>query len=60
MRANRVGEVVVLPVDKKVIDVFTGNGWEDWSRFYYTGNYLKLIKGKGVSDDTYAKLMEMV
>jgi hypothetical protein len=60
MKRKLEGEIVILPVEKNIIDVFTGNGWESWSRFLNTGTYLKLIKGSGVSDSVYAQLMKML
>jgi hypothetical protein len=53
-------DFAIIPVDKHIVDVFTGDGWTNWSRFHNTGNYLKLVKGKGVNDEVYAKLMRLL
>jgi len=60
MKRKLEGDVVVLPRDKNLVDVFTGHGWENWSLFQNTGTYLKLVAGTGVSEEDYAKLMRML
>jgi hypothetical protein len=43
-------------VFKNTVDVFTGKGWENWSRFQLQGKQLKLIKGQPLSKEDYTKL----
>ena len=51
------GPIYSIPVDAKFIDVFTGKGWDNYSRFEHMGKYLKLVKGVGVSDEEYKELL---
>lgn len=39
----------ILYVTKRVIDVFFGDGWEQWGRFLVVGDHLKKLKGSNFS-----------
>lgn len=45
-----------------VLDVFTGQGWNNWSRFEATMNkgkiFLKLVKGTPMAKDDFATLYQ--
>lgn len=51
-------KTVVVKRCGKFIDVFTGKGWENWSRFENTGKGLKLVSGSPVSEEAF-KLVKM-
>lgn len=54
------GDIVVLPVDKWKVDVFTGQGWDNHSRFQIFKGHLKLIGGSPVTDSEYKQLQELL
>lgn len=60
MKRHLVGEVVVYPVTQTTVDVFTGKGWDNWTRFETNGRSLKMVAGTRVTKDEYSKLMEML
>jgi hypothetical protein len=48
--------MIIKQVRKNLIDVFIGNGWEQWSRFEKTAKGPKLVAGAGVTNDEYQKV----
>jgi len=44
------GEVVILPRDEKLADVFVGKGWQNHSVFELVKGWPTLRDGNGVSD----------
>lgn len=54
------GEIMVLPVNKWTFDVFTGEGFDNHSRFQSFKGHLKLVAGAPVSEKEYNKLKELV
>lgn len=52
--------IVVKKADEKTLDVFTGKGWVNWSRFEVHFNHnklgLKLIKGTPMRKEDYKQL----
>ena len=59
MKARYVDDVVMLPLPKG-LDVFTGKGWEQWSRFDCANGYPKLVAGKIISEQAYSKVHNAV
>lgn len=43
-------------VDDKVVDVFRGTGWENWSRFEKRGNHFKMVAGQPLTNQEYLEL----
>ena len=43
-----------------VVDVFTGTGWSNWSRFLIKDNKITLIKGQPVSKEVYKQLWKVL
>ena len=43
-------------LSKNVVDVFTGNGWDNWSRFQKTAKGPKLVSGAGVTQQEYQEV----
>lgn len=54
------GEIWVFPFSKWVIDVFTGKGFENHSRFHIFKGHLKLVAGEPVTDAEYKQLQKLV
>ena len=54
------GNVAVFPRNKWIIDVFTGDGWDNWSCFRIYKGSLKLIAGAPVTQAEYDQLQQMV
>jgi hypothetical protein len=54
--SNASSTLEVRYVDNKILDVFRGNGWENWSRFEKRGNHYKLIAGEPLSTQEYNEL----
>jgi hypothetical protein len=52
IKPRRESDVVILPITNGV-DVFTGKGWDQWTRFETKGGYPKLIAGVALSDKQY-------
>lgn len=54
--------IVIKPVNEQLVDVFVGNGWNHWSRFYKSFNqgklFLKLVKGVPMSKEDFRNLYE--
>jgi hypothetical protein len=43
-------------VGKGLVDVFTGKGWNNWSRFELKDRKIVLVKGQPVSKEVYKQL----
>ena len=54
------GPIMVLPINKWTADVFTGQGFDNHSRFQLFKGHLKLIGGSPVTDQEYNKLKEIL
>ena len=54
------GDVMVLPRTKWIVDVFTGNGWDNYSCFRIYKGTLKLIAGSPVTEAEYKFLQGML
>lgn len=56
MQIKRLGD--------NILDVFTGNGWNMWSRFevsfVHNRLHLKLVKGQPMSKADYKSLYEVI
>lgn len=51
-------DLKIVWLNDKMFDVFTGKGWDNWSRFRKEdGNKLKLIKGSPLSKQDFTKLL---
>jgi hypothetical protein len=54
--------MIIRRLNDATIDVFTGNGWNNWSRFevsYRSSRLsLKLVKGQPMKKEEYSKLYE--
>ena len=48
--------IVVRRLNPTTVDIFTGNGWDNWSRFQKTDKGPKLIGGKPVTEDEYKEV----
>jgi hypothetical protein len=49
---NRVSEIVILPITGGV-DVFTGKGWDAWTRFDTTQGYPRKMSGPLLTNKDY-------
>lgn len=47
---------IILQVNGRIYDVFTGLGWKNWSRFEVKGRTLALIGGQALSPEDYAAI----
>jgi hypothetical protein len=52
--------IVVKQLTKTTVDVFTGNGWENWSRFERTNKGPMLIAGQSVSPEEYQEVKNVL
>ena len=43
-------------VNSHTVDVFTGQGWENWSRFEKKGSLYRLLAGKPLTPQEYIEL----
>lgn len=57
MKRDLDSDIVTIPVSKNVVDVFTGKGWENWTRFERQGKHLKMVGGQPVSEAEYKELL---
>ena len=52
--------MIVIPVNRKIVDVFWDLGWENWARFekkYFGGKlHLTLIKGSPMKKHQFKEL----
>ena len=49
-------DFTIFALGHGTFDIFTGNGWENWSRFQRDGRVLKLVKGQPLTKDLYETL----
>jgi hypothetical protein len=59
-RKRLEGGIAVYPRNKWVIDVFTGEGWGNYSCFRIYKGTLKLVDGSPVTETEYKQLQGMV
>lgn len=52
--------ICVKQLDKTTVDVFTGNGWENWTRFTLGVNVPKKVKGQNLSSEDYDELKQLL
>lgn len=43
-------------VNDKIVDVFRGQGWDNWSRFERRGNHFKMLDGQPLTTQEYLEL----
>lgn len=60
MKRMREGDVIVLPVDSEIVDVFTGNGWDNWTRLRKDGSAFKIERGAGLNREQFKDFMKCV
>jgi hypothetical protein len=46
-------DLQILRVNRQMVDVFSGMGWENWSRFEKTEKGIRLVKGTSVSPEHF-------
>lgn len=56
---KRDAAIVILPVSHGV-DVFTGKGWSQWTRFDTSQGFPKLVAGVPLSEDDYNHVFSFV
>lgn len=44
-------------IDQRTMDVFWGNGWENWARIQNNNGFLKQIGGVEVPKQVFSKLI---
>lgn len=54
------GDLVVLPIDKNTVDVFVGNGWENWTRLQRDGSAFKILSGAGLNREQFQEFLKCV
>ena len=52
--------MIIKQVSTTVIDVFVGDGWENWTRFRREGRKLVKIGGQKMEDSDFTKLYKRV
>jgi hypothetical protein len=52
--------MIIKQVNTTVIDVFVGEGWENWTRFRKEGRKLVKIGGKQMEDADFSKLYRRI
>ena len=52
--------MIIKQVNTTVIDVFTGDGWLNWTRFEINGRVLKKVGGQAMEDSDFYKLYKKV
>lgn len=52
----RSADIAVLPVNKELFDIFTGKGWDNWTRFHKTKGALRMVAGEAITDEQYKVL----
>ncbi len=60
MKAQMTGNVWFKPRNKWIVDVFTGEGWENYSCFRIFRGEPKLISGTPVTDDEYKEIKRLI
>lgn len=48
--------MIVKQLNEDTVDVFTGNGWENWSRFKLGVNTPKKVAGQNLTTEEYDDL----
>ncbi len=48
--------IIIKQLDNKRVDVFTGQGWDQWSRFSVEKGFPQLLQGAALSDEDYKEL----
>lgn len=43
-------------INGTIVDVFRGNGWDNWSRFQRKGNHFEMLDGQPLTNQEYAQL----
>lgn len=43
-------------VNSTVVDVFRGNGWENWTRFRRVGSHYEMVAGQPLTTSEYVEL----
>ena len=43
-------------INPQLVDVFRGEGWENWSRFQKKGNHYEMVSGQPLSNQEYVEL----
>lgn len=43
-------------VNSSIVDVFRGNGWENWTRFRRVGSHYEMVDGQPLTTVEYAEL----
>lgn len=49
-------DLLIIPLGQQQYDVFSGQGWENWSRFKKEDRVMKLDKGQPLTKDNYDDL----
>lgn len=49
-------DFTIFPLENNEFDVFTGQGWKNWSRFRKEYKHLKLVKGAPLTKELYETL----
>jgi hypothetical protein len=60
MKRIAVGEIALFPRSKWIVDVFTGEGFDNWSCFRIFRGEPKLIGGSPVTADEYKEIQRLV
>lgn len=53
-----IPEFVIRQISHNLFDVFTGEGWENWTRFKRVNGRLNLVGGTAVSKELYNTLIK--
>lgn len=48
----------IIKITESLFDVFTGDGWENWSRFKKQGKILRLVGGAPLPPAVYHQVYE--
>lgn len=60
MKQQLSGSVFFKPRSKWIVDVFTGEGWENYSCFRIFRGEPKLIQGTPVTDEEYKEIKRLI
>ena len=52
--------MIIKYLTEDVVDVFTGNGWDNWSRFKLGMNTPKKVAGNNLTEKEYADLKQQL
>jgi len=56
MKVIRTGPIAVFQRNKYLYDVFTGEGWENYSQFRVVKGFPKLVQGTSVTEFEYKEI----